>query len=122
MEKEDFGLRVAQLMRASKWNNLLPLMHTIGLPEGWKEMIKPIFDEYFGKPVESSIIPATEIPEHQLVWLRNASDDIQDRLKFAIKLSYEIVLSEDNKESGELILPIIFIDNQWALLLVGPGA
>ncbi len=122
MEKEDFGLQVAQLIRASKWNDLIPLMHTIGLPEGWKEMIKPIFDEYLGKPVESSIIPAAEIPEHQLVWLRKAPSDIQDRLKFAIKLSYEIVHSEDNKESGELVLPIIFIDRKWVLLLVGPDA
>lgn len=121
MEKEDFGRHVAQLVKANKWKDLLALMHGIGLPTGWQEMIKPMFEEYLGKAVESSIIPAAEIPEHQLVWLRKAPHDIQDRLEFAIKLSYEVVRSEDNKESGELVLPIIFLDNKWVLLLVGPG-
>jgi hypothetical protein len=122
MEKEDFGRHVAQLIRANKWKDLLTLMHGIGLPSGWKEMIKPLFEDYLGKVVESSIIPAAEIPEHQLVWLRKAPGDIQDKLEYAIKLSYKIVRSEDNKESGELILPIIFIDDKWGILLVGPGA
>jgi hypothetical protein len=90
------------------------------LPVGWKEMIRPIFEDYLGKRVESSIIPAVEIPEHQLVWLRKAPRDIQDKLEFAIKLAYEIVHSEENKESGELVLPIICIDQKWAILLVGP--
>jgi hypothetical protein len=99
---------------------LLPLMHGIGLPAGWAEMIKPVFEDYLGKVVESSIVPASEIPEHQLVWLRKAPRDIQDRLEFAIKLAYEIVHSEENKESGELILPIMCMDQTWVLLLVGP--
>ena len=120
MEKEDFGRHVAQLVRANKWNNLLILMHGIGLPTDWTEMIKPLFDGYLGKPVESSIIPAVEIPEHQLVWLRKAPYEIQEKLEFAIRLAYEIVYSEEDKESGELVLPIIFIDKKWMLLLVGP--
>ena len=121
MEKEDFGRHVAQLVEANKWKDLLALMHGIGLPAGWQEMIKPVFEDYLGKAVESSIIPATEIPEHQLVWLRKAPNDIQDKLESAVKLSYEVVRSEDNKESGELVLPIILLDNKWVLLLVGPG-
>ena len=121
MEKEDFGRHVAQLVRENKWNELFNIIYGIGLPAGWEEMIKPLFDEYLGKPVESSIIPAAEIPEHQLVWLRKAPRDIQDRLEFAIKLAYETVYSKDNEESGEFILPIIFIDQKWMLLLVGPG-
>jgi hypothetical protein len=121
MDKEDFVHHVAQLVRANRWEQLLPLMHGIGLPAGWREMIKPVFEEYLGKPVESSIIPAADIPEHQLAWLRNAPRDIQDRLGFAIKLSYQTVDSEHSQESGELVLPIICIDNRWLLLLVGPG-
>jgi hypothetical protein len=120
MEKEDFGRHIAQLVRTNKWNDLLPIMHGIGLPAGWTRMIKPIFEGYLGKPVESSIISAEEIPEHQLIWLRKAPQDIQDRLEFAIKLAYETAYSEENKESGELVLPIILIDNNWMLLLVGP--
>ncbi|MBE0430812.1 MAG: hypothetical protein IBX67_03185 [Dehalococcoidia bacterium] len=122
MEKEDFGQHVAQLVRDDGWDDLLALMHGIGLPAGWPEMVKPVFDGYLGKPVESSIIPATEIPEHQLVWLRKAPGDIQDGLEFAIKLSYEIVDSGHSEESGELVLPVIVIDHRWVLLLVGPDA
>jgi len=121
MEKEDFGRQVAQLVTANKWNDLLKHMHGIGLPPDWKEMIKPVFEGYLGQALKSSIIPAADIPEHQLVWLRKAPRDIQDRLKSAVKLSYEIVRSEDDKESGEFVLPIIFLDDKWVLLLVGPG-
>jgi hypothetical protein len=121
MEMEDFGRHVAQLVRTNKWNDLLTLMHGIGLPAGWTEMIKPMFEDYLGKAVESSIIPAVDIPEHQLVWLRKAPSDIQDRLECAIKLAYEIVHSEDNKERGEIVLPIIYINQKWVLLLVGPA-
>jgi hypothetical protein len=120
MEKEDFGRQVAQIVRANRWNELLTLIYDIGLPAGWTEMIKPMFDGYLGIAVESSIIPAVEIPEYQLVWLRKAPQDLQDRLKNAIHLAYQIVHSEDNKESGELILPIIYIDQKWKILLVGP--
>ena len=121
MENEDFGRQVAELVRSGKFPALLSLMHGIGLPEGWQEMVRPLFEGYLGQPVSSSIIPAAEIPEHQQVWLKKAPEDIRKELKYAVKLSYETVHSVDNKESGELILPIIFLDNKWVLLLVGPG-
>lgn len=123
MEKEDFGQHVTHLVRANKWQELLSLMHGIGLPAGWQEMVKPMLEDYLtkaGEALESSIIPAAEIPEQSLVWLRKAPRDIQERIEFAIKLAYEIVHSEENKESGELVLPIIFIDDKWVILLVGP--
>ncbi|MBM3133371.1 MAG: hypothetical protein FJZ95_10140, partial [Chloroflexi bacterium] len=67
MEKEDFGRHVAQLVAADKWNEIVSLMHGIGLPPDWKEMVKPLFEGFLGQKVEASIIPASEIPEHQLV-------------------------------------------------------
>lgn len=120
MEKEDFGREIAQLLRESKWDDLLSRMYGIGLPADWRKMVKPIFDDFLGRPVESFIIPMIDIPEHQLDWLRKAPQDVQDKLGSAIKLTYEIAHSEKNKESGEFILPIIFHDDRWVLLLVGP--
>ena len=121
MAKEDFSRHVAELVRSGNFPALLSLMHGIGLPEGWQDMVQPLFAGYLGQPVQPSVIPAAEIPEHQQVWLKKAPREILDQLQYAVKLSYETVYSADNKESGELILPIIFLDGKWVLLLVGPG-
>jgi hypothetical protein len=117
--ENDFAEVVARHVRDAQWPELLALMHGIGLPAGWEDMVRPLFDGVMGKDVQVEIFPAAELPDHLQSWLRAAPAPIKKSLEHAIKLSHETVRSENDKESDEMLLPIVEIEGRWRILLVG---
>lgn len=61
-----YGEKIAGLLKKSDWPALLGEIHAVNLPEGWQEMIKPSFEDYFGKALSVEVISVKELPEYQL--------------------------------------------------------
>jgi hypothetical protein len=122
MTREEFARDVAEMMKGKQLDRVLDAVHGIGMPAGWQAQVRPLFEAYLGKTMVPAIVPASDIPEHQMAWLRKAPKAVLKKLAWAVKLSYSEKTSPDSEESGDLVLPLIPVGDGWRILMVGEEA
>lgn len=113
-DPSEFVEEIITVLKNSDDQKLKGLFHGINLPPNWFEMVAPEFTSLFGLELKGSIIDINELEDY----LQRVPRNIQNHVKYAIKIDYVIPDSEQ-KESGTLTFPVCFVDNRYKILLVG---
>lgn len=122
MKLEDYAQRLAALLAAGDVRAIEQEIHAINLPEGWQEMVQPLFADLCGRDVQVKVIPCAEMSEYALRWLRMAPPEILARTPFAAHVYYNENSSEDGSgdgDTGSLDLALYQGDNGPRILMVG---
>lgn len=119
MSIEEYGEKIAGLLLEKDWEGIVDEVYPVHVPDDWQEMVKPFFAEGFGQELNVEVFPFEALPDHQLHWLKKAPEEILNRTKKAIRLSYDHS-TLDATDKGKLELAVYeHEDGSFSILLVG---
>lgn len=86
---QQYGEKIAKLFNENNWEEFVKKIHPVNLPEGWQAMIRPLYEDAFGRTLKVAVIDYDDLPEHQLYWLNQAPQHILANTQKGIRLSYD---------------------------------
>jgi len=112
----EYGEKIAGLLVEGDWPSIEAEIYGIHLPDGWQGKVKPIFDDLKGRRVAVKVIPFDELPDHSLLWLKMAPQEVLECTKSAVTVSYS---DGEGENSGSIDLAIYERDDKYSILMVG---
>jgi len=115
---EEYGDHLNTLIASGDWANIEREIHGINLPDGWPDLIRPIFADLAGKELSVEVLDFADLPEHVLHWLKMAPAEVLALTRKAIRVSYDTSDAE-GEDSGNLDLAIYEQASGPSILMVG---
>lgn len=118
MDINTFSTSITQKIQSGGWAPVAEHLHTINLPDGWQAMVQPFFDGLKGKPLEHSLQSPDTFTREELHWPAGTLPTPLDEVEQILVLAYVESDGED-KSSGRFTFPLLEVDGQWKIVLVG---
>jgi hypothetical protein len=108
---EAFAVTITQALIDGDTETIVSNIKAVNLPDGWQQMILPMFLDLKGRNLEGKIQPRSDFTNEQLSW----PDQTPEQYKAVEQILF--ISYEADSESGSNTFPLIFEDGQWKLLL-----
>jgi hypothetical protein len=108
---EAFAVLITKALNDGDTETIVSNIKAVNLPEGWQQMILPMFLDLKGRNLEGKIQPRSDFTNEQLSWPEQTPEPYK-AVEQILFISYEA-----DSESGSNTFPLILEDGQWKLLL-----
>ncbi len=108
---EAFAVTITQALNDGDTETIIASIKAVNLPEGWQQMIMPMFLDLKGRNLEGKIQPRSDFTNEQLSW----PDQTPEPYKTVEQILF--ISYDSGSESGTNTFPLILEDGQWKILL-----
>ena len=120
MDLETYADDVIGRLKADGWAGVRDDIHGTNLPDGWEQMIGPMFDDLRDKPIDTGLKAVADMSRAELHWPDGDLPSPLDQVTHVIAVGYEVgTPGEDGHEQADLTFPVLQVDGRWRIVLAG---